>query len=148
MIFDKLENAGRYFSINPLFEAAFKFLMQEGLTSMECGTYEIEGKNLYAMISEAPGKKREDTKLETHIKYIDIQFLIDGSEEIGWNVLSECKTVTKEYKPEKDIMFFADEAQTYFKFTPGSFAIFFPEDAHAPMVSEGNVKKVVIKVIV
>jgi beta-galactosidase beta subunit len=31
---------------------------------------------------------------------------------------------------------------------PGSFAIFFPEDAHAPLSSTGRVHKIVVKVAV
>lgn len=148
MIFDKIENAKKYFALHPGFEAAFNFLKLDDLVIMDCKTYEIDGKNNYAMISNKPGKKREDAKLEAHRKYIDIQFLIEGSEEIGWKACDDCKEVSTEYNEEKDIEFFADEAQTYFTLTPHTFALFFPEDAHAPMVADGDVHKVVIKVLV
>lgn len=148
MIFDKLENAKKYFALHPGFEAAFNFLKQDDLVIMECMTYEIDGKNIYAMITNNPGKKKEEAKLEAHKKYIDIQFLMEGTEEIGWKAYDDCNEVLKEYSEEKDIEFFADEAQTYLNFTPHTFAIFYPEDAHAPMVADSNIHKVVIKVIV
>jgi len=34
----------------------------------------------------------------------------------------------------------------YFALTDGQFAIFFPEDVHAPMIGEDEIRKLVIKV--
>ena len=54
--------------------------------------------------------------------------------------------VQEDYNEEKDITFFADTPTTYIQVQPGEFAIFFPEDGHAPGIAEGNFKKVIVKV--
>jgi len=146
MIFDKLENAKNYESLNTGFKKAFEFLSRPDIAELECKKYEIDGTNVFAMITDKPGKNKEEAKLEAHNKYIDIQFLIKGSEEIGWKARVDCKAIAVPFNAEKDIEFYSDKAQTYFSFSPFDFAVFFPEDAHAPMVSETNVHKVVIKV--
>jgi beta-galactosidase beta subunit len=46
----------------------------------------------------------------------------------------------------KDVLFYDDAPDMFFQLTNLQFAIFFPEDVHAPMIGEGNIKKMVIKV--
>jgi biofilm protein TabA len=146
MIFDKLENAKNYLSLHPKFKDAFQFLNKPDIKDFIFQSYELDGKNLYALLSNKQGKKKEEARLETHRKYIDIQFLIDGEEQIGWKAFKDCIKIDKVYSEENDIEFFEDISQTYLNLTPGSFAIFFPEDAHAPMISDNLVHKVVLKV--
>lgn len=149
MILDKIENAAHhYYHYHPLFKEAFDYLQSTDLKSVDQAKVELKGTELFAAFSSKQGKKVEAAKLEAHRKYIDIQFLIEGDEQIGWKPLMECTDVDTPFNEEKDIMFYKDAPQTFVKLTPGSFCIFFPHDAHAPMVSEGNVKKVVIKVAV
>ena len=50
------------------------------------------------------------------------------------------------YSAEKDITFFEGLAETYIAVKPGMFAIFFPQDGHAPGISPDGVKKVIVKV--
>ena len=47
---------------------------------------------------------------------------------------------------QKDVMFYDDEPSTYFTLGEGEIGIFFPQDAHAPLVGDGRVKKAVVKV--
>jgi YhcH/YjgK/YiaL family protein len=146
MIFDTLANADFYRSLHPGFEKAFEFLKRADLATMEKGTYEIDGKNVYAMVQGGPGKKSADARLEAHDRYIDIQYLIEGNERIGWKPRRECITTSSAYNSEKDIVFYGDVPQTTLAFVPGSFALFYPFDAHAPMISDGEVRKCVVKV--
>ena len=97
MIFDKLENAANYYALHPGFEKAFRFLQNNDIALLEHTTYEIEGRSVYAMISGKQGKVKEDAKLEAHRKYIDIQILIAGSEQIGWKAYNDCKEVSAEF---------------------------------------------------
>jgi beta-galactosidase beta subunit len=50
------------------------------------------------------------------------------------------------YDSGKDCVFFKDKSNFWFKLSKGSFVIFFPEDAHAPLAGNSRVKKAVIKV--
>ena len=147
MIVDSLKNASRYYSAHPLFAKAFEYIAEMDLKNAEDGKSEI-GEGLKAIISNAPGKTRETSlaKFECHNLNIDIQFCISGNETIGWKPREKCKTPNGGYNPDKDVQFYSDEPDTYFQLTNGQFAIFFPEDVHAPMIGEGNIKKLVIKV--
>ena len=67
---------------------------------------------------------------------------------MGWKPTADCKLVDTPYSADKDIGFFNDEPKTWTKVPAGSFVIFFPEDAHAPLVSSEEIHKAVLKVAV
>ena len=148
MIIDTLSNASKYYSVHPLFEQAFAYIGQTNLMETEPGKYEIDGDFLKAIFSNKTGMTAAEStsKFECHNAHIDIQLCIDGKETIGWKPRENCVTPKGEYNPEKDVLFFADEPDMYFSLTNGQFVIFFPEDVHAPMISDGEVRKLVIKV--
>lgn len=146
MIIDSLENAGKYTSVHPSFAKAFEYLNSQDLAALEPGKFVIEEGTLNAAVSAKEGVKTEDAKFEAHNNFIDIQVCISGKEKMGWSTRSQCTNPVAEYNPEKDVIFFNDTPGMYFELLPGQFAIFFPEDAHAPMIGEGVIKKLVVKV--
>lgn len=147
MIIDTLANADKYFSVHPLFEKAFAYIKNQDLMALELGKFEV-AKGLKAIVSSAPGKTAEEAaaKFECHNQNIDIQLCISGKETIGWKPRENCQDLKAEYNPEKDVSFYNDAPQMHFQLTDGQFAIFFPEDVHAPMIGEGEIKKLVMKV--
>lgn len=148
MIFDTMENAHRYLKLNPGFAKAFDFLSRPDLKELPVGKYEIDGDRIFAMVAKDQGRKREDAHLETHEKFIDIQLVLSGIDEMGWKPKSSCKKANDKYDPDKDIQFFADEPDTWFATRNGAYAIFFPEDAHLPLISNEIIHKVVVKIAV
>lgn len=148
MIVDRLENADRYCDMHPEFARAFAFLERGDLAELPAERHEIDGDRLFCMISKGPGRPRAEAKLEAHRKYIDIQYVIAGDEEMGWKPTSDCRVVDVPYDADKDIEFFKDEPDSWNQVPPGSFVVFFPEDAHAPLVGEDQIHKVVLKVAV
>ena len=148
MIIDSIENASKYYGIHPLFEKAFAYINATDLENTEGGKYEIEGDNLKAVFSNKQGMTTEEStaKFECHNKHIDIQLCINGLETFGWKPRSKCMSSKGEYNPEKDVSFYNDAPDMFFQLRDGQFAIFFPEDVHAPMIGEGEIKKLVIKV--
>jgi len=147
MILDVLENINRYPVLNKGFAKAIEFLLSPALKEMPVGRYEIDGERVYAMIAKEPGHKKEDEQLETHEKYIDIQLVLEGTDDMGWKPRSLCKHPSCEYDQASDIRFFADEPDVWLSVRSGAFAIFFPEDAHMPLISSGTIHKVVVKVV-
>jgi len=147
MIVDTIKNASKYFSAHPLFAKAFEFINQTDLANAVDGKSDIED-GLKAIFSNAPGKTKEAScsKFECHNKNIDIQLCISGIETIGWKPREKCVTPNGDYNAEKDVQLYHDAPDTFFQLTDGQFAIFFPEDVHAPMIGEGQIKKLVIKV--
>jgi len=147
MILDKLENADLYAGITENLKKGFDFLINTDLANLEIGRYEIDGKNVFALVSEYESKAHQDCRLEAHQAYADIQYIVSGREAIGFAALSG-QTVASEYNPDKDIVFFSGET-TPLILDAGMFAVFFPQDVHRPCMQISGpekVKKVVVKV--
>ena len=148
MIIDTLKNASKYYNIHPLFAMAFEYIHHTNLVNVEPGRYEIDGDDLKAIISDKKGMALAEStaKFECHNKHIDIQLCIKGVEQLGWKPREKCLLENGDYNPEKDVQLYHDEPDMFFHLTDGQFAIFFPEDVHAPMIGDGDIKKLVIKV--
>jgi YhcH/YjgK/YiaL family protein len=147
MIIDLLQNADRYYSVHPRFEAAFKYLKSLDLQNIEEGKYDI-AEGLKATVVEKEGMTTEESisKFECHNNNIDIQLCIRGVEKMGWKSRLQCQDQKGDYNAEKDVLFYNDAPDMYFQLTDSQFAIFFPEDVHAPLISDGKVKKLIVKV--
>ena len=148
MILDSLANADRYNLLHPLFARAFDYLRTTNLAAIDSGRFNIDGDNLIAIFSKGQGKERGNAKLECHRRYIDIQYIISGHDEMGWKPLRDCHQPVSEFNTEKDIQFFNDPVDSWVNTPSGSFTLFFPDDAHAPLVSNGEIHKVVLKIAV
>lgn len=146
MIIDYLTNASSYEKLNPLFKKAFDFLRETNLAGLENGKIELEGDDLFLIISDSKLKQKEEIKLEVHNQYIDIQVPISKQETYGWSTRNSLNNAIGEFNKEKDIQFFNDPIKSYFNLSPNHFVIFFPQDAHAPCIGEGIIKKIVVKV--
>lgn len=145
MIIDSLENTAKYASVHPSFAKAFEWLETQDLAALEVGKYEID-ENLKASVSNKEGYTAETAKFECHNNFIDIQVCLSEKETMGWSARSRCSNPEGEYNAEKDVLFFNDTPDMYFELQTNQFAVFFPEDVHAPMIGEGPIKKLVIKV--
>ncbi len=148
MILSPLSQADRYVSLHPRFAAAIAFLRQDGLTDLAPGRYEIDGDQLFALITNGPGRSRGEGKLESHRAYIDIQYVAAGIDEMGWKSTPTCTQPQGEFDTAKDVVLYNDAPDAFVATGPGSFTIFFPEDAHTPLLSDGNLHKVVVKIAI
>lgn len=147
MILDSLKNSALYENVNPRMKKAFALIASTDWTAMEPGIHELDGKDIYVNVMERELKQKPDAKLEVHNEYIDIQVLISGREEsFGWSERKDLKLPQGEFDAGKDIQFFDDVPQTYYTLRPGQFTVLFPEDGHAPMVGEGTMRKIIVKV--
>jgi biofilm protein TabA len=148
MILAKLAEADRYAALHPLFARAFAFLRGTDLDALAPGRHRFEGEQLFAIVEACAGRSRAQAKLECHRRYIDIQLALEGIDEMGWKPLAECVAPTTDYDAARDICFFNDTPASWIATPPGSFCLFFPDDAHAPLVSSGMIRKVVLKIAV
>ena len=149
MIADKLSN-WRNYNLGASFAKAFEYL--EALRpDAPCGRHEIDGSDVVATISEYTTRDVSPDFLETHRKFADIQMTIGGAEGLGWTINRELPVRTA-YDEKKDCEFLEvpDQPLTWLEIDHGTFAVFFPDDAHigkvAPSTGAGPVKKVVVKV--
>jgi YhcH/YjgK/YiaL family protein len=146
---NRKELAVYYFKNKERWNKAFAFLRDSDLTKLAAKRYDIDGDNLYASVSEALTKNEEDTKFEAHHKYIDIQHVIDGAEQMSVTQIADKKEELVPYDPAKDVEFMTVNKTVSYEATPDKFFIFFPSDIHRPSVKIGEnkiVRKVVVKV--
>jgi YhcH/YjgK/YiaL family protein len=148
MILDNLSNASLYFNMHPLFKQAFDWLSKTDLLAKEDGKYELDGEKLFAIVQSYETKSADAEQMEAHKRYIDIQYMVRGEEQIGHSILKE-QRATREYSTSDDY-WLTDAAPSFFsKLEAGNFMIFYPTDLHMPCIFSGTkqtVKKVVIKV--
>jgi len=144
------EFSDQYHKNRNYWKTAFNYLKNTDLDTVTPGRYDIDVNNVYIIVTDGKTKAFEDAKWENHRKYIDIQYVVRGKEKMGIAPLSKAK-VTEAYDEARDIAFnsVAEQDSKYYIAEPGTFLIFFPQDAHRPAIKvEGyeTVRKVVIKI--
>jgi len=147
MIIDDLKNFRNYVQLHPLFEQVADLLESHDLTLLQVGKSELKGQDLWVNVQDARTCWKEDAVLETHRKYIDIQIPISSEETFGFTPLS--RLPEEKHDDENDITKYGSiTAESYITLQPGQFAIFFPQDGHAPCISNTipTIRKAVFKV--
>lgn len=150
MILDKLENYNFYCSQNDNLRKAFNFLESTNFTQLNAGTYELQDNIIYYIVNEYKTKNNDAFILEAHKKYIDLQFIIKGSEIIEYENYNN-QPINRPYDSENDYSLFHQTNPMELKLSPGMFAIFYPNDLHLPGIiyqKEQYVKKIVMKILI
>ena len=125
MIIDVLKNANRYEKMHPGFTEAFAFLRRPDLKDLVVGRHVIEGDRCLPLWPKNPGRSRSEAVLETHEKYIDIQLVLAGRDDMGWRPKSQCRMPAGAYSSEEDIQFFTDPPLVWQPVAAVMFAVFF-----------------------
>ena len=142
MIFDKIENHTLYQSLHPGFSKAFDFIAKNDLKTIELGKHFIDGDKVFVIVMEYETQEIEICKSESHKKYIDIQFMVDGAENMAHKTLHN-EIATTPYNSEGDFMFYTlGNLPTTFTVNEDHFAIFFPDDIHQSMIQINEPKKI------
>lgn len=147
MIFGKKEELSLYKGISTNIDKGIDFLLNFDDTQPE-GRYEIDGDNVYALVTSGETKPVEEPVYEAHRKYIDLQYILNGEEDTGYASVSDC-AVTVPYDENGDYLMVEGEGSEV-RVTAGCFYIAFPCDAHRPMRSKkpGSIRKVIVKIAV
>ena len=146
MVIDQIANSHLYYSLNSRIQAAFDYLLQTDLSSLSIGRYEIDEENIYAMLQQYTSKPREQGFWEAHRRYMDLQVVIQGVEQIGYANIG--RLTQAEYDGTKDFLPLFGEGD-FLTLQNGNFALLLPQDAHMPGIALGDpapVKKIVIKI--
>ena len=146
MIIDNIENSQRVAALHPAFERVFAFLRTCDLQSLPVGRIDWDGDAVYLKVEEPQARTREMASLERHERYIDIQLPLVGQEAYGWTPLQNLQAPDIPYNAETDCAFYHAPLSVVFPLAVGEFVVFFPEDAHAPCIGEGYLRKIVVKV--
>lgn len=145
MIIDTLENFEKYESLNPLFKDVAAFLNNNNLNNLDEGKHVIKGDDLFVNIQVAKGRTADEAVIETHVRMVDIQIPLDTAEIYGYTPL--CHLPQTPYNADKDITKYEGKSESFIQCQLGMFAIFFPQDGHAPCISSNQqIKKAIFKV--
>ena len=150
MIFDTLKNIGCYRGLSSNMDRAIDTILNTDFSSLPVGKYEVDGANVFYMIQEPQLKEEENALYEVHRRYADIQFALTDGETILALPMDQIEA-WQPFNEEKDVGFSANtEPGIPLEMHAGSFAIFFPQDAHMPCLRGGDEKtcrKLVVKVL-
>ena len=146
MIVSTLKHSDRIESLHPLFKKVFDYVKSHDLLNTPCGRIDIDGDNLFINNTNPTCVTADKQVLEVHRQYIDIHIPLDGVEVIGWKPLEDCTNLTKPYDEAADCALYTEPATSYINLQPGQFMIVWPEDPHAPVIGEGKLRKLCVKV--
>ena len=150
MIVDRLENAALYFGLGERIATALKYLIENDCTKLPVGKILIQGEQVFAIVQDNTTKPRAEGLWESHRKYIDVQFVAAGIEEMGVANIHSL-SIDKPYDEKTDCALYHGSG-SFVTVPSGSFTIFFPEDGHIPGSAINDipaaVRKVVMKVAV
>ena len=146
MIIDKLGNLRQYEGCFRSFKSVFDYILSIDLKNLAEGKHQMPDDLGYIGIDKVMARSKESAFLEAHKNYIDIQIPFNITDTMGWKSVSECRNIKVSYNETKDIIFYSDEPDFFIPVTPNQFIIFFPGDAHTPIIGNGLIHKAVIKV--
>lgn len=147
MIIDTIKHARQYLGMHHGINKALEYLMSVDIPKLAEGRNDVD-KDTYVLLSHPTTRNTGGEKYEAHRNYIDVQYLLSGEEYIYFDQIENLIEDTP-YNPEKDCILFTGPRKGLIQMLPGTFAIFFPNDAHMPLVSQGKefkLTKLVVKV--
>jgi biofilm protein TabA len=131
-------------------KTALVHLRDTDFDALPAGNYELQGRDIYVQVIDMHTKPFLETRAEVHRQYLDVQFLHRGAERIGVAADTGNNAVAQDLLAERDLLFYAGmENESVLTMTPGSFAVFFPNDVHRPgcaVDAPQPIRKVVVKV--
>ena len=148
MIADMLRNAALYRDLSPRIARAFDYLRDTDFQGADPGTFEITGRHVYAIVQEYTTLDRSQGEWEAHRQYIDLQYVVSGTEQIGYAHMG--RLTPGRYDDARDLLRLTG-AGDFLTCGPGDFVLLFPEDAHMPRIAvavPAVVRKVVVKIAV
>ncbi|MBI5577819.1 MAG: YhcH/YjgK/YiaL family protein [Deltaproteobacteria bacterium] len=146
MIIDRISNTHLYEHLGQRIKRAFDYLRRTDLASLSPGRHDIDGDMLYVMLSQYETKPKPQGTWEAHRRYIDLQVVVQGTEQIGYSHVS--RLTPGAYEAGRDFMPLAGDGD-FLTLTAGTFMLLFPEDGHMPGIAVGTpspVKKAVFKI--
>ena len=145
MLLSSIKNYKNVLKFFPQLDVVFDFITKNVSVKTADGKYDIT-KEIFATVQTCEPKPKKERVLEKHKKYVDLQYVVSGKDVIGWKFFDKKFKVLKKYDSKKDIAFYCNAFDTFIDLKKGDFAIFFPEDTHAPLCCEKTVKKCIVKI--
>lgn len=142
MIIDTLEHLNEYTPICPAFAAVARFIKTHNLETLPDGRYNLDADGAFVNVQTVAAKTADNALLETHRKMIDVQVPV-ADETIG--VAPLCTLSDAPFDKERDVAFHSERPQSFVNLKRGMFAVFFPQDGHAPGITAKPLHKAIFK---
>ena len=146
IIISTLADTARVELLHPLLPELFRYVRMHDLLHTPCGRIELDGDRLFINNVNPQCVTAAEQVLEVHRRYLDVHILLEGEETIGWSPLAELKEEKQAYDAEADCALYTDRPFTYVTLRPGQWLMAWPEDAHAPVIGQGKIRKLIAKV--
>lgn len=131
------------------FQIAFDFLKRKDLAELPLGWIELE-EGVRVSVQRYDSFKWEDNRFETHEKYFDVQYVIEGQEMCAVCSRDQLGPVAVPYNADNDITFYEEpKAWSEVFLNADDYIVLSPDDAHKPRClykSQMPMKKLCIKV--
>ena len=149
MVTDRLVNADLYRSLGPRIAAALDYVAATDFAAIPDGRHDVDGDRIFALVQRYASKPLAEGRWEAHRKYIDLQLVVHGEEQIGYVSIDQLNA--EPYDTERDLTWLSGKAGQWITLPAGHFALLWPGDAHMPQIASGapeDVLKVVVKIAV
>ena len=146
MILTNIKDCSRYEGLHPRFKELFDYIKSHDILNMPLGRIEIDGDNLFINNVEPEGVEASTQPMELHQTYIDVHMLFSGDETMAWLPADSIHNYTKVYDAEDDCALTMDKPSSYVTLSPNDMVIVYPEDAHAPVIGKGKIRKLIAKI--
>lgn len=149
MIFGHIDHTDTRHS-PPAIARALDYLRSNDLAAMAAGRYQDPATGWVVQVLDLQTSPYHSNFPEAHRRYLDVQFLVAGSELIGVSTAPADLRVQQPYDEERDIVFYQDAPhESQLLMQPGNFAVFYPQDIHRPngmLEAPQAIRKVVVKI--
>jgi biofilm protein TabA len=146
VVCDLLTNAHLYAALGTRIARGLRYLAETDLASLAPGKHEIDGKRLFALVSDYTPKPSAACRWEAHRHYIDLQYMVSGLERMGVAAAAHMKETG--YEADRDLAWLEGTGD-FLGFGAGQFMLLWPGDAHMPGIDAGVpglARKVVVKI--
>lgn len=148
MILANLSDSARYENLHPALPRLFDYVKTHNLLTAPAGRLTLDGDALFINVVDPTLMIKDAQKLEAHRRYIDVHFPLSAPEIIGVRHLSTLGEPDAPFDEEGDAALYTAPATNYLVVEPGDFLLVFPEDAHAPIIGSGKIRKLIAKVLI
>ena len=130
MIFDTLNHLVQYKGICEGLDKLIDFTLSHDLNALPAGRNEIDGDLAWMNVNVATLVPDSDI-FERHMEHLDLQIPLDEGE-----IITVCPVEELDWDFEGETGFTLGPAGTVLHMVPGTFAVFFPGDAHNCGISQ------------
>lgn len=113
------------------------------------GKHDIDGNNLFYLISEDTTEPMADRRAEYHARYLDIQIVLKGQEGMTFSVLLPARRISTGWRRKTSLSWRRGAGKTVI-LSEGDFVVFYPGEVHKPLCAVGTpakVRKAVVKML-